>query len=389
MRIRMTRVLWTLAATALMAALAVSASATSSAAAGPTTATPAALARPVVMAYITTTSAITPSRLTSKSGLTTINTATGATRTPIRVGADPEGVVVAPDGRTAYVADFPNAVSVIRTSTGAVIKTIRVPRQYGMVTVIGITPNGKTVYVCFGSNVVPILTANDKVLTPIRTNIGVTGMVFTPDSRTLYVNSWSGKIAVINTATNTMGRPIPLAGGLALAPDGGTLYVADGRALTPISTATDRAGQPIRFGVALKDVVISPDGRTAYVSQMPGMAGPGTVFPVDLVTGQILAPIKLAGGVTSLLLTPDGKTLLAVSQSAGSATLIRTATRSVLATVTVGGSPPSGSAITPDGRTAYVLGGRNAVIPISIATGKAGRAIKLIGFPTGLAFFRS
>ena len=390
MRTRMTRFPGALAAAALTAGLAVSAS-SSAAAAGPPAAAAAALAghaRPVVMAYVTTTSSVTAPRLTSKSGLTAINTTTGATRTPIRVGADPAGVVVAPDGRTAYVADYPSAVSVVRTSTGSVVKTIRVPEQFGMVTVIGITPDGKTVYVCFGSTVVPILTANDKVLTPIPTNLGVTGMVFAPDGRTLYVDSWSGKIAVINTATNTMARPLPLAGGLALGPKGGTLYVADGRALTPISTATDQTGQPIRFGVAVSNVVISPDGRTAYVSQAAGMAGPGTVFPVDLDTGQILAPIKLAGGVTSLLLTPDGKTLFALAQSAGTVTVIRTATRTAVAVIKVGDMPPTGSAITPDGRTAYILAARNAVIPVS-TTGKAGRAIKLIGFPTGLAFSRS
>lgn len=127
-------------------------------------------------------------------------------------------------------------------------------------------------------------------------------MVFTLDSRKLYVDSWSGKIVSINTATNTMGKSIPLAG-MALSPNGRKLYIADGDTLTPVSTATDKAGQPIRFPMAVGNVGIGPHGRTAYVSQAPpGMVGPGTVFPVNLVADKILAPINLPGGVMSMLI---------------------------------------------------------------------------------------
>ena len=213
--------------------------------------------------------------------MTPVDTVTGATLKPIPVGSYPEAVVVTPDGRMAYVANkVPGSVTVIRTRTGTVVKTIPVPGPQGMTTVIGITPNGKTVYVSFGTTVVPIRTADNKILKPITTGVAVTGMVFTPDSRKLYAASWNGKVVPIRTATNTMGKPIVLQSyyigvtiSTALSPNGRTLYAVSRNTLTPISIATDTAGTPIRLPEWGGSVVISPDGRTAYVGVRP-LRGP-------------------------------------------------------------------------------------------------------------------
>jgi YVTN family beta-propeller protein len=60
----------------------------------------------------------------------------------------------------------------------------------------------------------------------------------------------------------------------------------------------------------------------------------------------------------------------------GTVTVFNTATDNTLATVNVGGGPEQ-IAVTPDGKTAYVLNGTNAVTPIDTATNKAGHAIPL------------
>ena len=54
-----------------------------------------------------------------------------------------------------------------------------------------------------------------------------------------------------------------------------TAYVADAGSVTvtPINTATNEAGHPIRVGGDPQAIAITPDGKTAYVVNH----GPGTV----------------------------------------------------------------------------------------------------------------
>jgi DNA-binding beta-propeller fold protein YncE len=72
------------------------------------------------------------------------------------------------------------------------------------------------------------------------------------NGKTLYVGCYDHTVTPISTATNTPGRPIRVSGGtftIAFTPDGKTLYAASStatrNAVTPISTATNRAGKPI------------------------------------------------------------------------------------------------------------------------------------------------
>ena len=96
----------------------------------------------------------------------------------------------------------------------------------------------------------------------IAGNIHVTGHTVTP----------------INTATNTAGAPIRLGhppGSIAVTPDGRTVYVvSDGSGeftdgtVTPINTATNTPGKPIRAGMFPVEIAISPDGKMAYVADL-------------------------------------------------------------------------------------------------------------------------
>jgi len=63
----------------------------------------------------------------------------------VKVGFDPYGVAVTPDGKKAYVANSnDNNVSVIDTTTNNITSTVIVgPHPFG----VAITPDGKMVYV--------------------------------------------------------------------------------------------------------------------------------------------------------------------------------------------------------------------------------------------------
>ena len=111
-------------------------------------------------------------------------------------------------------------------------------------------------------------------------------------ARNVYVSNGRGDMVTpIATATNTPGPPIPVSpapGEIVVTPDGKTAYVTtDGPLVVPIATATSTVGPPIRVGVnrpGLHDkpvaLAITPDGRTAYAANI----GSGTVTPIATAT---------------------------------------------------------------------------------------------------------
>ncbi len=92
---------------------------------------------------------------------------------------------------------------------------------------------------------------------------GPATIVFTPAGKTAYVVGPPDVVTPINTATNKAGRPIKVGRGpdcLAITPDGRTLYVVslDSNTVTPINTATNKAGRPIKVGLEPVAIAITP-----------------------------------------------------------------------------------------------------------------------------------
>ena len=142
-------------------------------------------------------------------------------------------------------------------------------------------------------------------------------------ARTVYVsNGRGGTVTPIVTAANTPGPPIPVGLGpglIVITPDGRTAYVtSDESIVVPIDTATGTPGPPIRVGVdrpGLHDqpdgIAITPDGKTVYVANI----GSGTVTPIDTATNAPEEPIEVGVRPRSIVITPDGKTAYVVNQS--------------------------------------------------------------------------
>ena len=70
--------------------------------------------------------------------------------------------------------------------------------------------------------------------------------------------------------------------------------------MTPISTATNRAGKPIKLPGAPWAIAITPDGKTAYVSTYRS----GTVTPISTATNTAGRPIRVGKGSYTLGITP-------------------------------------------------------------------------------------
>jgi YVTN family beta-propeller protein len=203
------------------------------------------------------------------------------------------------------------------------------------------------------------------------------------------VSSAPGTVTPIDTATGRAGPPIPAGTdpqAIAITPNGRTAYVANTGAgtVTPVDTATDRAGPPIPVGQDPQAIAITPDGRTAYVVNT-GAGGPGTVTPIDTATGRAGPPIPAGIAPRAIAITPDGRTAYVLDWGGAAVTPIDLAAGRAGRPIRVG-SYPFAIAITPDGTTAFVAGyGSDTVTPITIATGRAGRAIAVGQAPDALA----
>jgi len=171
----------------------------------------------------------------AKPGLTTvvpIKVATNTPLAPIKIWAPgtTEGLVIAPDSRTAYVLSS-RAVTAVNTATDQAEATIKLPEAAGNAYSMVLAPNGKTLYVLTPRGVVPIRTASGTVLPTIKVPYlyAFDVIAITPDSRTIYVGANITKgfrkvkqlrvpviaargIVPISTATNTAGHFINLGG---------------------------------------------------------------------------------------------------------------------------------------------------------------------------------
>jgi DNA-binding beta-propeller fold protein YncE len=271
-------------------------------------------------------------------------------------------IAVTPDGGTAYVGgSHDGVVTPIDLRTGTALRPITVGGF--PVAAIAITPNGKTAYAVEGGiadTVVPIDLATGAVGPPIHV-AGPRGLgsaiAITPNGQTAYVSSLSEDedrsisegsattteilpsfVVPIDLVANTAQRPIALErlpggghtvrfqapscqnkcgfnetiGGIAITPDGRTVYVSDATpqssGVFPIDVRTGQVGPMIRDGGAAGPIAITPDGRTAYVD------GLGTVTPIDLASNTSSPAILVppVAPFSTMAITHDGHTLVGV-----------------------------------------------------------------------------
>jgi YVTN family beta-propeller protein len=327
-----------------------------------------------------------------------INTATNKAGAPITVGKGPRDIAITPGGRTAYVADVGRikANSVIptgRTVTPVNLATAKAgqPIRVGKDPVqVLITPDGKTAYVAdyYSRTVTPINTATDTAEPRIYVGNYPMQMAITPNGKTIYVARNNGKaVTPINTATNTAGPPIRVAGDaqdIAVTPNGATAYVADGNTthVTPINTATNTAEPTIKVGGFVGAIAISPNGKTAYALDETG----GAVVPINTATNKVGKPIKVGAAVFRIAISANGKTLYVAGFPAAGIYPISTATGKVGKPIKVRGQYPVDLAISGSTLYAVTESAAGFVTPISTATNKAGKAIRLSGDPGGIAF---
>ncbi|MFZ0216716.1 MAG: Ig-like domain repeat protein [Candidatus Dormiibacterota bacterium] len=268
--------------------------------------------------------------------VTTFNTSTDQTQTiQLPENELPQQVAISPDGKTAYV-----------TSTVT----------YASVQPIDLTTNPAT------------------PKTPIDLANGATAIAITPNGSTLLVVDDQDSVVGINTTTDVAGTPIPIQGTVAdvvVTPDGSTAWALSNTHsevyLTPISLSTYQAGTPINVATIQShptSIALSPDGRTAYLpsSAVAGSGYGAELSAIDLGTGAETDTYLsyLINAIGQIVISPNGQSAyISGSGGTGNSSLLvdvvdLTQNPPHDSTAVVVDDKPYSMAISPDGSEVYV-----------------------------------
>jgi YVTN family beta-propeller protein len=197
------------------------------------------------------------------------------------------------------------------------------------------------------------------------------------------VNNGTGTLIPLDLGADTVGSPIQVGGApwqVVISPDGKTAYVANtlSNSLTPVDVSTDTAGTAIPAGTDPLDLAITPDSSMAYATNYSG----DTVTPINLTTDTDGPSIVVGPNPYGIAITPSGGTAYVAVYDNGSGTdlvPINLNTDTVGQPITVG-TGPSGVTISPNGETAYVADySANQISVVDLATQAVTDTIQLTG----------
>jgi len=198
---------------------------------------------------------------------------------------------------------------------------------------------------------------------------GLQRMIMSPDGHYLYVTSvFFGQLtlyqfdatALLNTPGMVTLTQSTQPAGLAISPDGSTVYIANNDSGKPGFETVTVAGTTLTEGTftsttfPLADIVVNPTFPEAYA--IAGGSTSGKVAVINTGGPSVSATIQLAvGSLGNMAISHDGSTVYVKQQDSSSIAVINTATRSVLETVSTGSSGVSPFALAPEG--GYVFAG--------------------------------
>jgi YVTN family beta-propeller protein len=324
---------------------------------------------------------------------------------PIVVGVQDDGRVIVPNGQLLSPAGTHIEVN---------------DRPLGMV----LSPDRATLAVVTGSNFNPrALHLIDVEAATVKQTIAIAnsfvGVAFSPDGKRLYVGGGaSNDVKLFAAAANgafAAAGTIPIAGaapsGLSLSANGSRLYVSLNMTheLAVIDTATNTIVRRVPVGIYPYTTVLSADGTKVYVSnwggKVPGAGDvtdglfpvvvdprtgipiTGTVSVVDTATNAPIKTIDVGLHPTGLALSPTGDRVYVTNANSDTVSVIATATDTVVKTLRVAphmllGSSPNALTVSPDGDTLYVANGSQNAVAVLDTHSRSDEALRGL-IPTG------
>ncbi|MBN1139692.1 MAG: beta-propeller fold lactonase family protein [Anaerolineae bacterium] len=340
-----------------------------------------------------------------------LDTATHTVLDTVAVGRSPEDVAISPDGSLAYVPNKHDwTVSAIDLTALEVVDTIPVPGGGGPFAV-AFAPDGSRGYVAVQDDAVHVIDPATHAISrtiPVS-QCGHTGdLVISPDGRRGYLAALNAdRVVVLDLVGETVSDTLPVGRpkGLALNADGSRLYVGtfgwEGQSdhhLWMFDTATGQPvagvdlvhpGAPRLVGSDILGLALAPDGGALYVASIDGesvaVVDPQTLAQVEIILTNPLPQFAPLRGV----LSPDGAFLYLASwrRQQTTVSVIDTAAARVVGQVVAGpGSPCSspswGLDRSPDGRTLYVLGSDNRCVLVIDTASR--QIVDSFQMPTGI-----
>jgi YVTN family beta-propeller protein len=275
---------------------------------------------------------------------------------------------------------------------------------------LAISPDGKTVCIKNMANLLVVDAASwtlRQTLNYPASGASMHGIAFSPNGSHVYVTGAGNELydwLIAADGTATFSRTISLPGnsdpcGIAISGDGTKAYVCLSipNQLAVVNLSSGTVSQQIGVGIAPWDVVVSPDGSTAYVSDWGGrfptggdltatsagtpvvidnrgVAASGVVSFVNLVSGAESGQVATGLHPSDLALTQEGGTLFVANANSDTVTVVNTLTKAVKETILIRpdstfpyGSASDGLSLSKDEKNLFVASaGNNGVAVVEL-----------------------
>lgn len=284
----------------------------------------------------------------------------------IKVGNEPEGMAVSPDGKTVYVADQgARVLSVVDAGTRKVTSmALRNTPRF-----VSVSRDGRLVFVSMyendlsGSGVAVLNEAGEihhylpTGKQPYALSVAPTGKLWVPihSSARVEIYSSSGGLQEGRITLPPNPHAVGFSGDLMRA------FAADheSNVVSVIDLRTDKLITTVPVSKAPHSIAVSPDGRRVLVAGYEADAA----NMIDAVTLEPTGPIKVGRQPQSVAFAADGLHAYVVNEGDDTVSVLDGRTGKVTATVKVGHSPRT-VAVSPDGLLAYVSNGADDTISV-------------------------
>ncbi len=322
----------------------------------------------VALAQIVEHSRRTVGRTGEKTGVTANNWTLTPAGEIVPVGELPQGCLLSPDGSLLAVVNCglgTESVMLINTATHQITATLAVPRPQAVFHGLAFSRDGSRLYVSGGpTDVVRVadvpggkwaepatISLREKPAEPVVANPeDFAGQITLPDP----------------TKEGSLLYPI----GLAVAPDGRTLWVAEtmGSAVAVVDLAGGRVLRRIAVGSYPYEVAFNAAGTKAYVS----LWGAGKVAVIDVAAARGKVQVAVGQHPCALLVDPAAERLYVANAHADTVSILDTASDQAVGTIAVApygqaplGSMPNALALSPDGATLTIADAGNNALTVA------------------------